>query len=799
MDLQGYLNITSEFQNIFLQYLDTENDQENYQNLIKLFSDKKIKENKNLLTLVIHILAKIIDFHYRKNNFFDKIFNIILYLKDDLKKNYSKTEIYDFFKLNKCVLRFLSDEKIITYKQSEVKVIKEGNKYFIPEYKESRLLQLIQQDDLRGFITYINTNSIQLEKGIKRSPERETNLFLIQELEHAIEGQSLYPSPIEYAAFFGSIKIFIYLLSKSLVYGRIWLYAIHGRKPEIIHKLEDDNIEPENVAVCFKFAIDCYHNELANYLLFNYIGNNNEISIDELCLKNYNFDMIRNSILNSDDFYMFCKYGHFFLANHFLNQNKKIANLRTKFNSFDISLGKPVEKEKTPLFIACKKGNYDIVQLLLECDIIDVNMKSILRNKPNKKEFTPLIVAISQDNLKIIKLLLDHKNIDINMKSTDGKDEFTPLHYAIKNNKIDAVQLLLKRNEININLTSLEFEIRDGQYTTQVYNNITPLYLAVKLGNIEIVKLLLENKNIDINAFSSSRIPRYSLSEQTALYEAISIHNIEIVKLLISHEKIDFNMISKTTYNNKIIEAQSIFDIPFFFRDRDIMKLFLNTGKFNVNTKVKKPLAFPEKDIWDEDENEMYKSRARRNLNGYSQPNKKTISEKTLLFIAIELNDADLVSYLLKNKNINVNLKSMTKSYIFYINREKEEIEEKNLMIVTPLYFAVEKGSYEIVKLLLNHKKIDVNMKSIKYSFRSQKKYYAEAQQQEEEEDIIEEDDNEETALHNAVKKGDVNIVKLLLKNKNIDVYETDSQGREPAEFCTDELSILFDQFYDDY
>ena len=79
MDLQGYLNITSEFQNIFLQYLDTENDQENYQNLIKLFSDKKIKENKNLLTLVIHILAKIIDFHYRKNNFLTK-FSILFFI-----------------------------------------------------------------------------------------------------------------------------------------------------------------------------------------------------------------------------------------------------------------------------------------------------------------------------------------------------------------------------------------------------------------------------------------------------------------------------------------------------------------------------------------------------------------------------------------------------------------------------------------------------------------------------------------------------------------------------------------------
>ena len=50
---------------------------------------------------------------------------------------------------------------------------------------------------------------------------------------------------VEYAAFFGSIQIFKYLLVNQVkLIPSLWIYAIHSRNPEIIHLLEENNIEP---------------------------------------------------------------------------------------------------------------------------------------------------------------------------------------------------------------------------------------------------------------------------------------------------------------------------------------------------------------------------------------------------------------------------------------------------------------------------------------------------------------------------------------------------------------------------
>ena len=55
------------------------------------------------------------------------------------------------------------------------------------------------------------------------------------------------PTLIEYSAFFGSIQIFRYLYQNRVeVFSTIWLYAIHGKNPEIIHFLEENNILPSD-------------------------------------------------------------------------------------------------------------------------------------------------------------------------------------------------------------------------------------------------------------------------------------------------------------------------------------------------------------------------------------------------------------------------------------------------------------------------------------------------------------------------------------------------------------------------
>ena len=114
MDVQNYLNKMNEIRNILLEYIDEEaDDQGKFQNLIDIFKTNKIQGNKHLLASTIHLLSSIIDNHYRKIYFFNKIFNIILFFKEELAKYFTNFEIYDFFRNNKRVILFFIEEKII--------------------------------------------------------------------------------------------------------------------------------------------------------------------------------------------------------------------------------------------------------------------------------------------------------------------------------------------------------------------------------------------------------------------------------------------------------------------------------------------------------------------------------------------------------------------------------------------------------------------------------------------------------------------------------------------------------------
>lgn len=97
--------------------------------------------------------------------------------------------------------------------------------------------------------------------------------------------------------------------------------------------------------------------------------------------------------------------------------------------------------------------------------------------------------------------------------------------------------------------------------------------------------------------------------------------------------------------------------------------------------------------------------------------------------MAIENKNIEIVKILMQNKNIDVNVK-----YILSKNGEK-----------TPLHMAIEEESIEIAKLLIQNKNIDINTICIT-------------------------EDEKKTALHMAVQKESIDIVKLLLQNESIDI-----------------------------
>ena len=134
------------------------------------------------------------------------------------------------------------------------------------------------------------------------------------------------------------------------------------------------------------------------------------------------------------------------------------------------------------------------------------------------------------------------------------------------------------------------------------YKSESPLFFAVEKKNTEIVKLLLSNDKIDVNILCKDR---YSQNE-TALLRAIKNDDLEIVRLLLLNKNININQVCKE-YTSEYESTRS---------QRKGTLATSHKGKFIT-----------------------FKS-----------------SEKTALFVAVELSNVRIVELLLENDDIDINV-----------------------------------------------------------------------------------------------------------------------------------------------
>ena len=336
--------INDHLQNFFES---NDKDVENFQILNDLLKDQKILENRHEFKAVLYMIAKISNNFSRNSYFINKIEKIIDNYKDQIKNNFTNSEIFDIFYKNKRILLFLIENKVVNVDKTIYNKMRNYNYlyYFYPEiknytyqefnedfeermpenYEEKRhkgendlhICSLIRSDSVSEFVTYVNQTNFPLSDSLESS-FFETNWFLVKQREVSL---------IEYAAFYGSIQIFNYLrLNKCDLTSSLWLYSIHGRNAQIIHLLEENKIEPpnKNYMKCLKEAIKCHHNEIAIYIL-NYLLQDKEgekISSDffPFILSSYNFSFVQDSKINYQDFFYFlCKYDHFIPVETLLN------------------------------------------------------------------------------------------------------------------------------------------------------------------------------------------------------------------------------------------------------------------------------------------------------------------------------------------------------------------------------------------------------------------------------------------------------------------------------------------------
>ncbi|KAK8888352.1 hypothetical protein M9Y10_039420 [Tritrichomonas musculus] len=351
MNIDKYLDDMRSLQSEFLKFIDDdENFEEKFQNLLLLFEDKKIRENKNDLRLFLHHIASVCANHHRNKNFFSKIERVIKLFKDEIKKFYINSEIFSIFRKDKRILLFLVEEKILIFDEYVAKKITESKyaekkypQYFAPELKpfiklpskfyemrkigenERYISELIRNDNAKEFIAFVNQNNIPLKSPIKPSIY-ETNSFLIKK-QYSDSDITM----IEYAAFFGSIQIIKYLHTKGVeMNSSLWLYAIHSQNAHLIHFLEDCNVEPR-AELCFMKSIKCNHIGIADYFLNNYLQNSDQKPNDTFIqsLKYYNFEFIQKEHVNQSSFCYLCSYDYYLFVGNLLATKYIDINIKT--------------------------------------------------------------------------------------------------------------------------------------------------------------------------------------------------------------------------------------------------------------------------------------------------------------------------------------------------------------------------------------------------------------------------------------------------------------------------------------
>ncbi len=394
------------------------------------------------------------------------------------------------------------------------------------------------------------------------------------------------------------------------------------------------------------------------------------------------------------------------------NGHVKIANLlleRAQVNVNEpVSCLGPVEKGITWLHHAAAIEDMNVITMLLKIPGINLNVKDADR-------WTPLHFAAQEGHCKAVQALLA-KGAD---KHARDKKEMTPLYIAALNNHENVASLLIDDQAINgpidnklktlLHLASYRNHInvarlllrRGAKVYAQTSDGLTPLHLAASEGHEQIVQELLQadKKGIDTADYKG----------MTPLHLAVQYKHPIIVESLV---KAGANMLTRTTHLETPLDLLS--------------SLIKREGLTDALQNIKRLLKLKRENI----------------SQSYSKiiPQKSKIEKNALwtLHEAASAGDLSRVKELL-HKGYDVN-----------------DLDEKGY---TPLRCAINAGNDTMIKFLLNHPNIDVNLPSSKDGW---------------------------TPLHCAVEKGHIALVNFLLE-LHVNINAVDVNGFTPLH-----LTILY-------
>ena len=247
--------------------------------------------------------------------------------------DYFKPELKPFFTIEN-IKKYRNKNEILINEKFIERMNEAVDESFYDKRREGEnddyLCQLIRLDKIKEFVQFVSQTNLSLESQIKKSIY-ETNKLLID--------YSFKLKLIDYALFFGSIKIIQYLIEKTKnVSSELWIYSIHTNDSKMINLLENYQIKPDTQKV-LEESIKCHHNEISSYIIDNLIkeeGIRNNIenkyydNLYRYAVESYNYCFFPTNMKYKNLFFYLCEFDYYTLVKLFLSEFNIDINARIK-------------------------------------------------------------------------------------------------------------------------------------------------------------------------------------------------------------------------------------------------------------------------------------------------------------------------------------------------------------------------------------------------------------------------------------------------------------------------------------